>query len=445
MAKDNWQSKIGFVLAAVGSAVGLANIWRFPYIMASNGGGAFLCLYLLFLIVLGLPMISLEVWAGSSSGKGPAGAFYFFSNKSLWKKTGFATIVTGFLISSFYSIVCGWIVYYIYKVLFLWDFSAVSQGFLKAEFSSMIATPLTLLFFNALVLLFCFFILSRGVKKGIELANEWMMPVLLVLLFGVAIKGVSAAGSFEGVAFVFKPSWDVIDSKVVLLALGQAFFTLSLGQGTMITYGSYLGKKVNTFKLCLPVVFVDTLISLLSAVAIFSIAFAHQMPVSAGEGLLFLTLPLAFQQMAIGKILMLVFLLLVLIAAISSEISALEPSINYLVEEKSFKRKSAVALVVLMAFIIGLPVALSLSMPSLSIYGQSLFEFLSFVTTSIMVPIGALAILYIVLKHAKEAFFRDTTGVEKNGKTLLKRYLHLSLMYIAPIMILTVFIAAFFN
>jgi neurotransmitter:Na+ symporter, NSS family len=443
MTKETWQSKLGFILAAVGSAVGLANIWRFPYIMGNNGGGAFLFLYLLFLILLGLPMISLEVWAGCASRKGPMGAFRFFSKSKKWGKIGFSTVLTGFTISSFYSIVCGWILHYIWKVLFIWDFSELNQGFLQIEFKEMLNNPMGLIFSHALVLLLCFFVLSRGIKKGIEFANEWMMPILLILLLALVFKGLSLDGAWKGVEFVFYPDWKALNARAVLLALGQAFFTLSLGQGTMITYGSYLGKGVNTFKLCLPVVFVDTLISVLSAVAVFSIVFANDMPVSGGEGLLFQALPLAFKQMAFGKGLMLLFLFLVLIAAISSEISALEPMINYFVEEKNCSRKKAVGIVSSGAFLLGLPVAVSLSNSVFNVGGQTLFDFLGFFTTSIMVPLGALAILFLVMKNAKAEFLKSALG--NNPSFLLKKYLCISLQYIAPVMILIVFIAAFFN
>lgn len=447
MTKESWKSTLGFVLAAIGSAVGLANIWRFPYIMGTYGGGAFLIVYVLFLVLLGYPMISLEVWAGAWTQRGPRGAFETIASNKTWGRVGLATVGTGFIISAFYSMVCGWILYYLVQSLFSLEFYSVDNSFWSHYFQQLLNSPEILLTYHFAILCICALILMKGVKKGLEWASRWMVPLLIVLLSLLAIQGCFLQGGIKGALFVLTPNWQALNAEGVLTALGQAFFTLSLGQGTMITYGSYLQRKSNICRLCFPIVLMDTVISLLSAVAVFSVVFAFGLEPNSGEGLIFMTLPLAFQQMAFGKYLFIAFLLLVLIAAVSSEISALEPSVNYLVQEKKLPRKKASLLTCLGAFILGIPFTLSFSTPFLqTASGENLFSIVSFIVLSFVVPLGALAILHLVFWNKRFTFIYEVLGLDQSSslprlKRVLQWYLKFCLFLLAPLLIGLIFLS----
>jgi len=341
MTRASWGSRTGFIFAVAGSAVGLANIWRLPYIIGENGGSAFLIVYLLCLLLIGFPVFMAEMLIGRTTQTSPSGAFQKLGGSYYWSFVGKMTIITGFIVSSFYSAVAGWIFGYLIEAIKgnLSQFQVPSDAIL--HYTSLIENSLWGIGFHFLFLFICVSVLYLGVRKGIERGNKIMMPCLLFVLVLLVVKGLTLPNAAKGIHYLLTPDWSQLTPASIMMALGQAFFTLSLGQGTMVTYGSYLDKQDNLIKSCLPVIAMDTLVSLLSAVAVFSIVFSGGMEPNSGPGLIFHTLPMIFSQLSGGYFLAVAFFLLVFLAAITSQISAMEPTIAYLIDERGWKRRPA--------------------------------------------------------------------------------------------------------
>jgi neurotransmitter:Na+ symporter, NSS family len=436
MSRETWKSQLGFVLASAGSAIGLANIWRFPYLVGKHGGAAFLFVYLISVFLIGFPVFIAEVLLGRKTHKNPRAAFAIVGKSRFWTGAGILAVLTGFIVSSFYSVVAGWVLGYLVEAFRgnLTVFTNVTET--QARFSSLVGNPWWSLFFHFCFIGLCVSVLRRGVRRGIEFGNKIFMPLLLVILLVLVFKGLWWDGAAKGLHFLFSPDWSLLTPTVIILAVGQSFFTLSVGQGTMITYGSYLSDENNIPKSCFPVVLADTLVALLASIAIFTIAFSAGADVTTGPGLVFHTLPLVFSQIAGGKIIAVLFFLLVGLAALTSEISAMEPVIAYLIDEKGFKRRTASLLCALGAFIIGIPSALS----------GFFLESLDFFSTAILIPLcGFLSVVVVGwrwgfkgafqhLRKGAEAFF------EKNS--FLKGYFWFCIKYTAPVLMILVFIHA---
>lgn len=445
--RASWGSRAGFIFAAAGSAVGLANIWRFPYMVGSSGGAGFIGLYLICLALIGFPVFLAEVLIGRSSQTAPASAFSRLGGGPLWRWVGKGIILTGFLVSAFYSAVAGTIVGYFVEALRgnLTIFS--SAGETVAHHASLVDNPWWTVSFHFAFILMSTFILISGVRKGIERASKIFMPLLYIILIGLVIKGISLPHSWDGIKFLFSPDWSQITPMVILLALGQSFFTLSIGQGTMITYGSYLPPRENVVTCTLPVVFMDTLVSLLTSIAIFTIVFSVGLKPDAGPALIFHTLPLVFSQLPGGYFLAILFFLLVFIAAITSEISAMEPSIAYLIDEKKMKRSTAVVCVASGAFLVGIPCALSWNILSgFKIFGRTILELMDFMATSLLIPAGGLAaVLFVGWFWTHHAAFEEAR--KGNEEFFTKHrwfafYFKWTIKVIAPLLILLVFLSA---
>lgn len=392
--RESWKSRLGFIAAAAGSAVGLANIWRFPYLVGEHGGGAFVLLYLLSLALLGFPIFMLEVVLGRTTKKGPVGSLLTLSGERRWANAGKGLITIGFIVSSLYSVISGWVLGYLYEALRgrLRPLDTIDAS--KAAFSDWIGSPAWVLLFHFLFMGLAVFVLLAGVRKGIERGNKIMMPALLLLLLVMAVRGLLLPGSSEALSFIFRLDFSQIGGAAVLAALGQAFFTLSLGQGTMITYGSYLKGGENLLTTCLPVALFDTMISILASIAILTVVFAGGFPPSSGFGLMFETLPTVFNSIPGGGWFAIAFFILVVLAALSSQISAMEPLINYFIFGKGWRRPSAVLVCASGAFLLGVPSALSFSlMKGWTVGGWTFFQWINFITIDIAIPIGALTVL----------------------------------------------------
>lgn len=446
--RESWKSKLGFTFAAAGSAVGLANIWRFPYLAGQNGGAAFIIIYIICLFAIGFPVFLSEIILGRKEHRNPYGAYKHVSkNHPFWKTVGFSTILVGLLVSSFYSVIAGWILGYFFEAVGN-NFATLSTPELAENlFSSHVASPIWTVGMHLLFTLFCSFILLSGVRKGIERGSKIMMPLLTFLLLFLCIQGLFSSGANQALSFLFIPDWSQITTTSILLALGQAAFTLSLGQGTMITYGSYLRKKDNILFCAAPVVLLDTLISLLAGVAIFTIVFTVGLSPSSGPGLLFKTLPVAISQLPSQYLFGIGFFLLITLAAVTSEISAMEPLIAYLVDEKKWKRKSAVICCAILTFCIGIPSALSTNLfKSMTLGGLTFFDAITFFVLNICLPVsGLLVIIFVAWKWGiHEAIKELKKGAEKtlNKHPWFRIYLTISLKYIAPILILMVLLDA---
>lgn len=434
--RGSWGSRIGFIMAVAGSAVGLANIWRFPYIVGQNGGAAFVCVYLFCLLLVGFPVFMAEIVIGRTAQSSPSGAFGSLSGSRVWRWGGKMTILTGFLVSSFYSAVAGWILGYLLEALMgnITNFTSPEQP--ELYFNALISNQWWGVLCHMAFLLICTSVLYLGVHKGIERWNKVLMPLLLGLLTLLVIKGVTLPHAMEGIWFLLSPDWSSLTPTAVLLALGQAFFTLSLGQGTMVTYGSYVGKGENLLRSCFPVVLVDLSVSIFAAIAVFTIVFSVGLHPDSGPGLLFNTLPWVFSELPGGYLLAVFFFMVVVIAAVTSEISAMEPTIAYLIDEWGWNRKPAVLFCGFGVFLLGIPSALSFKF----------LGFMDFSCSSILIPLGGLLAVVFVgwIWGASQAIQQLKLGSHHlfEHHPWLNSYFWFCFKYAAPILIIIVFLNA---
>jgi NSS family neurotransmitter:Na+ symporter len=349
LPREQWSSRIGFIFAAAGSAIGLGNIWRFPYIVGENGGAAFVVLYIVFVLIIGLPYMFAEIALGRFVQRNPVGAINAIKPNSPWRWVGMMGVLTGVGILSFYAVIAGWTFGYIFKM---------ATGNV-ANFQDFVSDPLTVILLFAFFIFITTIIVYGGVERGIERWSKILMPILIVLLVGLIIYANSLPESGKGLRFYLKPDFSKLTGKTILAALGQAFFSLSLGMGLMITYGSYLSKKENIVTSAIFIGLFDTLIAFMAGLIIFPALFAMGESPSAGPALVFIILPKLFTQMPGGLLVGAFFFILLSIAALTSTISLLEVPVAYMVDEKQKNRKKIVWFVALFTFIVGLPSALS--------------------------------------------------------------------------------------
>lgn len=349
-SRGEFASKFGFIMAAAGSAVGLGNIWRFPYLTGENGGAAFVIVYIFCVVMVAAPLLINEIALGRLTGKSPVGAFRATGANSFWTAIGavLALVVT-FVVLSYYSVIAGWTIGYIYTSLFS----------IKTSFSSFIANPMYVIPLGAFVILITVMIVLGGIAGGIEKATKIMMPMLFVLLIVVIIRSLTLPGAGKGIEYYLIPDFSKINGMVVLKALTQAFFSLGVGWGMMITYGSYLSKNQNIVTSSLWVAAMDTSVALLAGLMVFPAVFAFNMSPAEGPTLVFNVLANIFQEMPLGNIAGALFFLLLFIAAITSTISMLEAPAAYFIDNKKWSRKKAAWTVAIVALIFGIPSALS--------------------------------------------------------------------------------------
>lgn len=446
MSRDSWSSRIGFIFAVAGSAIGLGNIWRFPYITGEYGGAAFIAVYIICTLLIGFPVLIAEILMGRSTQTSPSGAFRRLGGTK-WSWVGKMTILTGFIVSSFYSAVAGWILGYLIEAIKgnITNFYSTAEA--VEHYSGLIVDPWWTLGFHFAFISLSTLVLLLGVRSGIERGNKIMMPLLFILLLFLVLKGLTMEKALQGLKFLFAPDWSVLTPKGIMVALGQSFFALSLGQGTMVTYGSYLGKKDNLVKNCIPIVIMDTLVAIFAAMAVFTIVFSTGHEPNSGPGLIFHTLPVAFSQIPGGIIFAIGFFLLVVLAALTSEISAMEPAIAYLRDERGWKRSSAVIIIGFSAFLLGIPSALSFSVASgYTLFGKTFLDIVDFLSTSILVPLGGLGAALLVgwVWGIKNALIKLKEGAEEYflARPWLSKYLDITIKFVAPLLIIFVFLHA---
>jgi NSS family neurotransmitter:Na+ symporter len=392
--REHWGSKIGFILAAVGSAIGLGNIWKFPYLVGSNGGGAFVLVYLVCILIVGLPIMIAEIVIGRHTEKDPVGAFKIIGAGSRWQFVGYLGVLSGFFIMTFYSVVGGWTLGYIVKSLSGAINTIKDISTAEGVFESFVRNPAEAIGYHFLFMAATMFIVIRGIKNGIEKWNKVLLPLLLVILLVLIGKGLSMDGALDGLAFYLKPDFSKIEFKTIIEAMGQCFFSLSLGMGAMITYGSYLSRKEKVLGSSLQIVVFDTLAALLSGLAIFPALFSVGMTPDKGPGLTFNILPVVFSKMSYGAVFSTLFFLLLFIAALTSAISLVEVVVAYVTDEKGWSRKKAVLIFGTAIFILGIPAALSFGVLAefRPFFGNTYFDFMDKLTTFYMLPIGGLLI-----------------------------------------------------
>ena len=376
--RGQWSGQLGFVLAAAGSAIGLGNIWRFPYSAGEGGGGLFVLIYLFFVVAIGVPVMFAELSVGRSTHRNPVGAFKALAPKSLWPVLGGLGVLTGFCILAFYSVVAGWTLGYLYSSVTGGLAGAVDGDTSGAIFTSLIGSPGQAIALTVVFMVLTVAVVRGGVSNGIERMTTILMPVLFVLLLVLAGRALTLDGGIDGLVYLFNPDFSELSVPVVMSALGQALFSLSLGMGAMITYGSYLSDKTNLWKAGASVAGFDTLIAILAGLIIFPALFSVGAEPTAGPGLVFVVLPTIFNSMPLGGIVAFLFFSLLAIAALTSTISLLEVIVAYFVDERGWNRTRGSILIGGLCLVLAIPSALSQgAVPALGEGGIFGWDFLS--------------------------------------------------------------------
>lgn len=426
--RPEWTNYLSFIIASVGGAVGLGNIWRFPYVMGKNGGAVFLIAYLLIIAFICAIPLCIELAMGKIYKKDPISAYEAINPKL--KFAGFLCFATAVLIPCFYFVVGGWIINYIW--LFL-------MGNIPSDFSAYFATlnsnPYVPTILTILFLFFTAIFPYRGVNSGVEKANNIMMPLFAVVLVALAIYALTLNGAKDGLNFMFNPDFSKLTGEMILAALGQALFTLSIGMGAMMTYGSYLKPDTNIRKSAYTLIFFDTLVAILAGIMIFPIVFSNGIEPTAGATLVFISLPQIFQNMPFGNILGILFFFLLFFAAVTSGISLLETSVCCLIDHYKMTRKKAALLIAGITAVLAIPASLSFGLLSgFKIFDKTFFDLLDYLTSNILLPFGTLILCitggYFARHIADEAF----------GKRKLARIFNFLLRYVVPIIFIIVFI-----
>jgi NSS family neurotransmitter:Na+ symporter len=384
---------MAFVLAASGSAIGLGNIWKFPYITGLNGGGAFVLVYLMCIAAVGLPIFIAELFIGRDSQCNAVTAFEELDKKSTpWRYVGFVGVLSAFMILSFYSVVGGWVVNFAFKSL-TGQFAGQTDEAVKGIMSAMFADGPSQIMWHTLFMIVTISIVIGGVKGGIERANKVLMPTLLGILFLLLINAVFSEGFSESLVFLFSPDFSKLTGEAILEAVGHSFFTLSLGMGTMITYGSYLQKTESLPRIALTVAFMDTAIALLAGLVIFSAVFSYGFEPGSGPTLMFQTLPILFNKMPGGQLISVGFFVLVAFAAVTSAVSLLEVVVAYVDEKFKWPRLRSTLVIGAVIYCTGILCALSFNMLShVQIFGVGFFDLFDIATSKFTLPIGGLLI-----------------------------------------------------
>ncbi len=418
-ARGLWSSRWVFFLAATGSAVGLGNIWKFPYITGENGGGAFVLVYLACILTIGIPLLMAEVMIGRAGRQNPAGSVARLAAlagaSAHWRKVGWLGAFTGFLILSFYVVIAGWALAYVPATLG-GAFSGADAAASTAQFDALLADPLRLVLYGSAVLAVTMLIVGLGVRDGLERALRFMMPGLFLLLLGMVGYAAIAGDFARGAAFLFVPDFSKLSAEGFLLALGHAFFTLSLGCGAMMAYGSYLPKGASIAKTSLLVALADTTVALLAGLAIFPLVFANGLEPGAGPGLIFVTLPIAFGQMPLGQLFGGLFFVMLVLAAVTSTISLSEPGIAWLNERFGVSRTRAVLLTGAVLWLMSLASVLSFNhWAEYQLFGHTFFDSMDYLTANWLMPLGGLGtVLFTGWVLQKEAV-REAIGIAQPG------------------------------
>lgn len=439
---SQWSSSFGFILAAVGSAVGLGNIWKFPYMVGESGGSAFVITYLLCIGFIGFPILVAEWLVGRRGQKNPINSFEDVASSEhkskAWGIVGASGILGAFLILSFYSVIGGWALNYTLKTV-SGSFVGQNSDAIGGIFEGMLADPSGLTIWHTGFMILTAIIVAIGVTSGIEKAAKILMPLLGVLLFVIVGYNLMTGGFAEAFTYMFAPDLSKIGGKVMLAALGHAFFTLSLGMGIMVTYGSYLGREVNLLKTARTVVILDTVIALVAGLAIFPIIFNNGLDPAAGPGLVFISLPIAFGSMTAGTLVGTMFFLLITFAALTSSISLLEPSVEFLEERTPMNRLTSTVVASIAIWLLGIAALLSFNNWSdVLIFGNNIFDALDKITSKFMLPLTGLAAIifvgWVMNQDSIKSELELSDGLWKLWQVVAK--------FIAPLGVIIVFISS---
>ena len=437
-----WSSRWTFILAATGSAVGLGNIWKFPYMAGDNGGGAFVLVYLACICIIGLPIMLGEIMIGRRGRSSPANSMRSLAveanTSSAWTLLGATGALAGLLILSFYSVAAGWAMSYIFN-----GFQNITAESSSSSFNNLLSSPSSLIFWHTLFISITVFIVARGILQGLEKWINTLMPILFLIILLLCVYAMQTGAFLEGLRYLFMPDFSKINPQVMLEALGQAFITLSVGMGAIMAYGAYMPANQNIGRTAVSVAALDTGVALLAGIAIFPIVFANGLAPSEGPGLVFVTLPIAFSAMPLGILFGTLFFVLLSIAALSSSISLIEPGVAWLIESLKIKRTTATIILGFTAWFIGLFSALSFNLISeFTIFGRNFFDATDFLTSQIMLPLGGIFIAIFVGWIMKKEHVLEGLGFKED---FIFKAWYFSVRYIAPTLVGLVFLNFFID
>ncbi|MDR6224889.1 sodium-dependent transporter [Desmospora profundinema] len=445
-SREQWSGKMGFILASIGSAVGLGSIWRFPFVTGDNGGGAFVLIYLLSILLLGLPVLLSEIVLGRSSQKNPIGAYRHHAPGTPWFLSGYIGIVATVIILAFYSSIGGWTLAYSLDAI-TGTFGSITIDEAEARFGSFIVNPWSPVIWQAAFLGLTMAVCLFGLQKGIERTNKFLMPLLGIMLMILVVRAVTLPGAMEGVRFLLFPDWSQVSWTTFFEALGMAFFSLSVGAGTMITYGSYLSKKESIPGAVGNVVLFSTLVSLAAGLAIFPAVFSLGYEPNAGPPLVFITLPAVFAQLPAGDLFAILFFFLLSVAALTSAISLLEVPLRYLEDEHRLARRKGTWFVGGIVFLLGVPATLSFSsLADIHLIGDlPIFDSMDFVASNILLPLsGLIVVLFVGWKWGVRLMLSEAKGSDDKGMPA-KALWSLIIRWVTPLLIMAVFLFQIIN
>jgi NSS family neurotransmitter:Na+ symporter len=433
---NKWSSRLGFILASAGAAIGLGAIWKFPYVAGTSGGGAFFLLFIIFTLFVGLPLLLAEFVIGRSTGKEAVSAYKALAPKG-WPWIGKLGVASSVLLLAFYSVVGGWIL--LYTIL------SISGDLLGKEygplFDTIIANPFVVVGAQAVFLLINIIVVSVGVQKGIERANKYMMPALFIFFIVLVVRSLTLPDAMEGVRFFLKPDFSAITGQSVLFALGQSFFALCVGLSCMVTYSSYLDKSVSLTRSAGSVALLNIFVSLLAGLAIFPAVFSFGIEPTEGPGLLFVALPSVFEQMPFGVVFLTIFLILFLFATLTSSFSMLEIITSALGKGEVEKRKKFSWIGGIIVFVVGVFPALSYgALSHVTLFNKNIFDLFDFLVSNMMLPLGSLAIsIFVGYRMKRETLLEEFQSGSSIGKRVFILWLFL-LKYLLPLIIIVVFL-----
>lgn len=447
MARESFGSRFGALVAMAGSAVGLGNLWRFPYLVGENGGAAFIIVYILLSFMICLPIFVSEFVVGRRSQKNAYAAFRDLSGGSWWRWIGLFTIIVPLIVLSYYSVIGGWSIEYMLKACSFSFTGNASQSAMSTMFADFVSAPWAPLLCHTVFLLVTTFIVVVGIKDGIERFSKVMMPLLFVIVLAIAIYSLTLPGASKGVDYLFNPDFSKITGKACAAALGQAFFSLSLGFGTILTYASYVDKKENIMFQSTATAVSDLMFALIAGVAIMPAVFAFGLNPQSGPGLVFETLPFVFGQMPAGGFIAILFFVALLVAALTSSISMLEVAVAFLVEEKGLSRVVSCVILFVVCWVVGAVCSLSFGpLADVKFFGRSIFDFFDNLSSNILMTLGSLmTVLFVGWRLKKTDIYDEFT----NGGALSKNVkifgvLWFLIRYICPLAIISIFISGLF-
>ena len=443
MARDSFGSRFGALVALAGSAVGLGNLWRFPYLVGENGGAAFIIVYILLSFLICLPIFVSEFVVGRRSQKNAYAAFRDLSGGSAWRWVGLITIIIPLIVLSYYSVIGGWSIEYLFKSVTFSFTMGESQSVISTMFGDFVSSTWGPLWCLTLFLLVTTVIVMVGIKDGIEKFSKVMMPMLFFIVLAIAVYSLTLPGAGKGVDYLFNPDFSKIDGKSIAAALGQAFFSLSLGFGTILTYASYVDKKENVMFQSTATAVSDLLFALIAGVAIMPAVFAFGIDPQSGPGLVFETLPFVFSQMPAGGLIAILFFLALLVAALTSSISMLEVAVAFLVEEKKFSRTAACITLFVLCWVVATLCSLSFGpLADIKISGRTIFDFFDYFSSNILMTLGSLLTVIFVGWRLKKTDIYDefTSGGTISTNVKIFGVLWFLIRYVCPIAVAVVFL-----